>query len=320
VVVVAALAAGGCSQLIDPNVPEPIRPMVEPQLGRDYLLYRPSNYDRRSGWPLVVVCHTSIGDSPNKALRDWTILAESRGFLVAAPTLASSAELLPPKVEKELPLLDEDERHILAVVRHVQGGYSISQDRIFIHGWSGGAYPALYVGARHPDVFRAVSLIEPRFDPGYLSPATKRLDPHQPIWVYYSSGGSLARQDARECAAWLREHGGNVYEDPYGPARRTDTDRAVDFYEVVIRTAPWVRIGAYSPSTDKPLEVQFKLRCSFAPQRVHWEFGDGATSNVLEPVHVYGVAGGYDVTVTVDMADAEAERRTTRVFVPVETR
>ena len=64
----------GCSQLIDPNVPAPLRDLVEPVLGREYLLYRPSHYDREYDWPLIVVCHTSFPDSPNRPEFPDTIL------------------------------------------------------------------------------------------------------------------------------------------------------------------------------------------------------------------------------------------------------
>src|SRR3990172_2443966 len=77
----------GCSEYTDPNVPEPIRPFVEPQFGGEYLLYRPSSYDRNKAWPLIVVCHSSFPDSPNRRIRAWTQLAESHGFLLVAPRL-----------------------------------------------------------------------------------------------------------------------------------------------------------------------------------------------------------------------------------------
>ena len=85
----------GCSPYVDSRVPEPIRPVVEPVLGREYLLYRPSGYDKRLTWPLIVVCHGAFPDNPNRQIRVWTELAESDGFLVLAlpssPTPGSSS-------------------------------------------------------------------------------------------------------------------------------------------------------------------------------------------------------------------------------------
>ena len=308
--------AAGCSQLIDPNVPEPIRPMVEPLLGRPYLLYRPSGYDRDSGWPLIIVCHSSFPDSPNRQIREWTQLAESRGFLVAAPKLTGVASRFPSASDRQRSLQSEDERRIIATVQHVQAGHNISEDRIFIHGWSGGAYAALYAALRNPDRFRAVSLIQPRFDPDSFVDVGKIIDRHQPVLVHYNSGDALSGKHAARCVQWLRSHDADVRDDPLGPARRSDTPRAVEFFERVIRKDPWIRIRAFPRSTDNPFEMQFKLKCSLVPARYSWEFGDGEVSNEAEPIHIYVRPGTYRVTVTVDDADRHSQSRSIQLTVP----
>ncbi len=306
----------GCSQLIDPNVPEPIRPMREPLLGREYLLYRPSSYDRGHSWPLIVVCHSSLFDSPNRQIRDWTQLAESHGFLVAVPRLTSTASRFSTTPGKQGPLQNRDEQHILALVRHIRAGHNISDDRVFLYGWSGGAYPALYTALRNPDMFRAAGLIQPRFEAEYLVDAENRTDAHQPILVHYNSGDALSGKDAQRCAQWLRSKGADVHEDPFGPARRSDTIRAVEFFERVIRNIPWIRIRVFPASSDNPLEMQFKLTCSHVPTRYLWEFGDGDVSDVAEPIHLYHKPGSYRITVTVDGPDGRAQRRAAQLTVP----
>src|SRR3972149_5461108 len=130
-----SLSLPGCSQYIGPNVPEPIRPFIEPQFGDEYLLYRPSSYDRNKAWPVIVVCHSTFPDSPNRRLRAWTELAESQGFLLVAPRLTGNKNswISGAKKEKKPP---DDETHILAVIQHVRAAHNVSDDRILIHGFT----------------------------------------------------------------------------------------------------------------------------------------------------------------------------------------
>ena len=78
--VLALFLAEGCSQYINQETPGPIQSFVEPEFGRDYLLYKPSAYNREQVWPLIVVCHTSFPDSPDKRISTWSRLAEDHGF------------------------------------------------------------------------------------------------------------------------------------------------------------------------------------------------------------------------------------------------
>ena len=310
------LATVGCSQLIDPDVPEPIRAFVEPKYGGRYVLYRPSSYDRDLTWPLVVVCHTSFPDSPNRQMRHWTQLAESRGFLVVAPSLKGTKSTLPPKAAKQIALQRDDERRILAAIRHVRAGHNVSDERIFIYGWSGGAYAALYTGLKNPETFRAISLLQPKFNGENLTDVEKWIDPYQPVFVNYSIGDAIIGKHGDHCVDWLRSQRANVQEDSMGPARVSDTRRAVESFEEATRKYAWMHVRAYPASGDNPLAVQFKLRCSYAPTRFRWEFGDGDESPVAEPIHVYPARGSYRVSVTVDDPKGRQDRRTVNVDVP----
>ncbi|MGB2985401.1 MAG: PKD domain-containing protein [Phycisphaerae bacterium] len=310
------IAAPGCSQYIDPNVPEPIRPFIEPELGGDYLLYRPSSYNREQVWPLIVVCHASNRESPNKRIRAWTQLAETHGFLVAAPKLNGTRKRWSVNAAKQITLQRQDENHILTTVRHIRAGHNISDDRIFIHGWSGGAYAALHTGLRHPEIFRAIALSQPRFEEGYLADADDAIDPHQPVFVNYSVVDAITGKHARRCVDWLRIHGTNLTKDSTGSVHPTDSHRPIEFFEEVIRKMPWIRIRGFPTGVDNPLEIQFKLQCSFRPASYLWEFGDGDESAVAQPVHAYAAPGTYHVTVTVDHPNGRQHRRTLKLKVP----
>ncbi len=315
-ILIAFAFAGGCSQYIDRNVPEPIRPGIEPQEGGEYLLYRPSSYDRKTTWPLVVVCHSGFPDSANKQIRAWTQLAESYGFLVLAPELTATRRVSKRKPEVQSSRQRSDRRHILASVRHVRAGHNISDDRIFIYGWSGGAQVALDTGLRNPQLFRAIAIAQPKLRTSILVAALERIDHHQPVYVNYDAVSLLTRKKGLEAIQWIRSHGGFLFEDPAGPVRRDQCERVVGFMQRTIQKRPWIQIRALTTSPDDPLERRFKVRCSFEPTHFRWAFGDGNESPVAQPTHRYASQGTYDVSVTVDGPGGSENHRSLELTVP----
>jgi dienelactone hydrolase len=306
----------GCSQYIDPNVPEPILPLVEPGTGREYLLYRPSAYDAKLRWPLLVVCHGGFPDSPVRRVRDWTQLAEEKGFLVVAPSLSSASGWMRPGAERQAQRLQQDESFILAVIRHVEAGHRISEERVLIHGWSGGAEAALYTGLRQPAVFRTVSVSNPRFDGGNLGDTALVTDVHQPVLVQRAVGDHFTGRQGEDCRDWLLGAGLNPEDGTVGLDGRTEARDVIAFIERSLRTRPWIQIRAFVPPGTSGETIQFKLRCSFVPKTYHWTFGDGASSVLAEPVHVYPTEGTYVVTATVRLAAEDEYTRAVELRIP----
>ncbi|WAI02543.1 PEGA domain-containing protein [Methanogenium organophilum] len=64
--------------------------------------------------------------------------------------------------------------------------------------------------------------------------------------------------------------------------------------------APVAAFTAGVTSGTAPLTVQFTDRSSGGPTEWHWSFGDGATSDEQNPVHVYTADGTYTVTLAVN--------------------
>lgn len=310
------LTLTGCSQYIDPNVPEPIRPFVEPQTGCEYLLYRPSSYDRNSAWPLIVVCHSTFPDSPNRRLHAWTKLAESHGFLLVAPRLSGVKKSWSRDVNKKNKQQCDDETHILAVIQHVRAAYNVSDDRILIHGFAAGASSALRAGLKHPQTFRAISVTQPRFEPADLSDVGSWIDPHQPVYLSYSVGDVLTNKEGRLCADWLRAQGADLRIDPAGSAGDADSERHVAFFQQVIRKEPWIHVTVAPTGLQNPLEMRFKLLISASPSRFRWQFGDGEESPVAEPVHAFAKPGTYRITVTVEWPKTGPQTRIVDLSVP----
>ncbi|MGB0716469.1 MAG: prolyl oligopeptidase family serine peptidase, partial [Phycisphaerae bacterium] len=183
----ALIGINGCAQMIGMAIQEPVKQGAEWSSEGNYSFYVPDNYERDMDWPLVVLCHGEFPDSPKSHIHYWTNRAEAKGFIVAAPKLRSPHSFNTGNPESEIKKLREDERQILAVVKRLRGGYSISEDRVFIHGWSNGTIAALHTGLKHPDVFRGVSVVQPRFEGRFLADAANIIDYLQPVFVDYGS-------------------------------------------------------------------------------------------------------------------------------------
>ena len=122
-----------------------------------------------------------------------------------------------------------------------------------------------------------------------------------------------------DCLEWLRERYVNVVEDSSSSQKSTDAQRPVAFFEEVVRNFPWARIRVFPAPNNKPLAMQFKLRCSFRPSRFQWAFGDGEESGLPEPTHVYPAPGTYRVAVSLHHPDGSLHQRAVNLRVPEAT-
>ena len=303
----------GCPQYRDANVPNRIERQTDP-----YYLYTPSNYDRAQKWPLIVLCHgTKPWDSAKRQMLDWVKLSEEKGFIVAAPELCGTSKFPSPTLANQLAKQLEDERRIMNTVRHVRAAYNISNDRIFLTGWSAGGYAVLYTGLKHPDVFRALAIQQGNFEASYLTDVAGRIDPYTPICILHGSTDFLAGAEPKACADWLDKQGANLFELDLGGGHRGHPKPVQEFFERILRRMPWLRIRDFAADGSDPLAVQFKTRSSFESVSYLWSFGDGDESPVAEPVHRYAKPGKYHITLIVVTPDDQTLQRTLDLTVPV---
>ncbi len=85
----------------------------------------------------------------------------------------------------------------------------------------------------------------------------------------------------------------------------SDTGESFQESNEILGRAPdliHVEISATPVSGVYPLEVQFRDESKGDPVAYLWDFGDGTTSEVRNPVHTYEEAGEYTVTLTVTNA------------------
>ena len=74
----------------------------------------------------------------------------------------------------------------------------------------------------------------------------------------------------------------------------TDTFSILNYIEIIKPTAIFVE----EYNCENPLTVEFE-NFSIGADNVFWDFGDGATSVLLDPIHSYSVKGTYDVSLSV---------------------
>lgn len=270
---------------------------TEPKSGGRYYLVRPSNYNRKSAWPLIVLCHSRGGDSPQKQLSEWADLAEQRGFVVAAPQFDHAHR---SRWTDEALVQSEQiaaANLVLNTVEHVRAGHNISEDRILIYGYGQGAEPALRAGLSRPDVFRAISLNKPIVGNDRLPGNWTQVDPYQPIHLRYNNNDRLFYKRYNSLREWLHLIGAHVQHDWAGAVDRERAARSVAFFELLLRKEPWLHVLAHKADAGRPFTVQLILKSSFEPTQIRWDLGDGNSSYETRPTHTFANAGTYPITV-----------------------
>ena len=308
------------------NLPAPGRVLTQrdPEYRRKYRLYVPTRCRADRPWPLVVACHgTRPWDTARRQLDTWKGLAEQKGFLLAAPELVGTA-FPTPSTQEQISRQMDDERAILAMVRSIRAARSVDEARIFLTGWSAGAYAVLFTGLRHPDIFRALAIRQGNFDAALVEPCIPFLDRYQPIMLLYGSIDPL-KEDALASRDWLRSHGlePRMRERP-GPHRRGPEEEFA-FFAHVVRRRPWIRIHVRDNPLDD-MEVSFSVKSSFEPISRLWDFGDDASdrweageeepSRAPDARHRYAKPGLYTVRVKLEAPNGKSFARSIRLQVP----
>lgn len=307
----------GCPQYRDPTVPEQVRTIREPDIGRDYLLYAPSSYDAKKAWALVVLCHgTAPFDTAPRQIGDWTKLAEEKKFIVAAPFLQGTNALLVSSPQRQIELQRKDEESILAVVRHVRGAYNISADRVFLTGWSAGNFAVLWTGLRNPDLFRALAVLQGNFNSAYLAGAERDIDPYQPVFVLSGSTDWLLGDQPENCVKWLQDNHVDVHPSEVAGFHSGHPAVAYEFFERIVRTIPWLQIRTFAMPSENQLRVKFATRGSFEPTEYLWDFGDGGAARTAEPMHDFSQPGEYQIKLIATRPGGKKVTRTVALTVP----
>ncbi len=308
-------ACGGCTLPGRSAGPGQLIETRDPLFQRPYLVYLPSHYGQQERWPLVVVCHgNGVFENARRQIDEWKRLAEKEGFLLAAPDLQRPRDFgsRKPSVEQ---IIAEDEGFLLSAVRSIRGAHTIDETRVFVAGNGTGAFPALYVGLRHPDLWRAICVRQPAFDADWLDPCLPFLDPYQPIQVLYCTGDHIGRKKAEACVAWLQDHDLNLTAIEEPGTHRRDPGAVFRFVTQVVRQQPWIRIHVRDHA-ENDMAISLVTRTSIEPRRVRWDFGDGTSSTELTPSHEFSRPGRYTVELSVWSSGGKPHVRQVEVRIP----
>src|ERR1035437_4704830 len=132
-----------------------------------------------------------------------------------------------------------DERYIMSLISELGYHYNIDMANIMITGFSGGGFPAYWVGLRHPDIFSTIAARNCNFSEhntaGWFPPEATSVR----IFVYYGENdpGQIRGQSAT-AISFLRSSGFNVEnaEIP-GVGHERHPEYALEFF-IKCRRAP----------------------------------------------------------------------------------
>lgn len=90
-------------------------------------------------------------------------------------------------------------------------------------------------------------------------------------------------------------NGDGFADEPY---KLDDSPGSVDYLPLIYLKTPVAAFSASPTSGKASLKVQFADKSTGSPSSWKWSFGDGAYSTARNPVHKYGKAGKYTVSLT----------------------
>jgi pimeloyl-ACP methyl ester carboxylesterase len=311
-IILIAIIFPGCPVNLN-QVPGTTELLTDAETGNQYYLYVPSWHNNEKKWPVIVTCHgTNPFDTAWAQIHEWRALAERYGLLVVAPVLKgtdSQRTLLP---EDQIARQRQDEKTILSIVQRTINSLNGDPARVYMVGWSGGAYAVYYTGLRHPKVFRALAVRMGSYDEKFLPDVIDRLDPYQPISIFMASDDLPGiTPQCRAAAKWLKEHGmKRVHLREVAGTHERKPEMAFDFFWDVTKRYSYVRINVIKDVANDPLTTQFYADVDPSPAGVIWDFGDGELSKEVSPQHRYAQAGTYQIKLTVINNKAAKTERT----------
>jgi dipeptidyl aminopeptidase/acylaminoacyl peptidase len=165
-ILAAAAMLAGCPIPLTPPTIEKPEYKVDPVTKQGYYLFVPNSYRHTQPSPVIVTCHgTPPYDIAEHHIREWQWYAEQNNCIVVAPVLVGTDGIFGAG---PVPEMLECERRILGILSSLAREKNLDKANIMITGFSGGGFPAYWVGLRNPDVFSVVSARNCNFNQGNL--------------------------------------------------------------------------------------------------------------------------------------------------------
>ena len=283
--------------------------------GRTYHLYIPTTYTPLKQWPLVITAQGTFPFDQALGQRDrWVAVAEREGLIVCSPDLDSANGFLAVPADRTPPELERDEDATLRIIRELLLRYNLNADAVMITAWSGGGFPAHFIGLNHPDLFRCIVGRAANFSVNLVPEALAERARHMHVYLFYGEfdlpGFDLMHQEA---ARWYAAHKfPNFLMHKFPGGHNSNESEAARYFLDLVNHWPSVRIRATTVSAraSRLIRFQAEVRDNDGPASavsVTWDFGDGTVATGALVDHSYAAAGLYKVFVTAVDPDGHRE-------------
>ena len=204
---VALLA--GCP--VPPTGPTPVGQWLlsDPVTRSNFWIYVPKKYTHDKPMPVLISCHgTPPFDVAEHHIRTWKWYGERYGIIIICPDLEGTDGIFG---DGPIGGMLNNERRILSILSTLSYRYNIDRANIMITGFSGGGFPAYWVGLRHPEVFSVVVAQNCNFSrsnlDGWYPPEAVKMK----VMVYYGENDpATIVVQSRNAIQYLRSRGFKV--------------------------------------------------------------------------------------------------------------
>lgn len=280
-------------------------------VGRNYYVYVPKGYTRRKRWPMIISAPGTFPFDSSPGTRDaWIKTAEKLGIIICCPDFDSATGLLNIKADQKK--LASDSQAVMAIVRELRSLYNIDPNGIAITGWSGGGYPAHYIGLKNPNVIRAIIGRTSNFSEDLVDDETARKARHMHVFCFFAKSdlAGIPEQN-RRANFWYTMRGFLNFEIREIPGGHSKNNLlAAKWFVDLLNKYPTARIQASTLSGQAPLTVNFRALANDPDGKVTtiiWQFGDGGVSIHPSTSHTFSKPKLYNVFLTVIDNDGHHE-------------
>ena len=211
--------------------------MLDPATGNSFWMYVPKKYDHKKPAPVIVSCHgTPPFDVAEHHIRTWEWYGEKYGCIIICPDLHGTDGIFGAG---PIGGMLNNERVILSIISSLCYKLNIDRNNIMITGFSGGGFPAYWVGLRHPDVFSVIVPQNCNFNrssiDGWYPPQAKNMS----VMIYYGQVDppTIVIQSERGIE-YLRSHGFKVAKKVIPGGHDRHPEVAMNFFLKTMRQRP----------------------------------------------------------------------------------
>jgi poly(3-hydroxybutyrate) depolymerase len=288
----------------------------EATTGRVYHLYIPSTYNPKRSYPLVITAQGTFPfDEAMNQRNRWVEVAEKNNLIVCSADFDGATGWLGIPKDRPPPELVRDEKATLAIIQELEQRYSIRKDAIMITGWSGGGYPAHFIGLRHPEVFRCIVGRAANFGEHLVTDDVGLRARHMHVYVFFGAADLPGFPEMnRNANFWYTVRGFRNFVARQLPGGHDPNQAEAGRYFLdIINHWPSVRIESSSREGKAPLTVGFQafIKDPDSPDgrvdTILWNLGDNTVAARPDVVHTYTKPGLYNVFLTVVDKDGHHE-------------